>query len=687
MFIFNSEIVKKNISKCCCMGEYKIVSLLPILAIIILGTIPAVYSESSEEYYMLTLINNERQLQGLEPLTMNSSLSSAARLHSQDMVNRNFFNHVNPDGQTPSDRARNAGYSFMALAENICGNPSIDAGHSSLMGSPTHRVNILNSSYKEVGIGIVDGGPYGKMITQLFGTQFGNSVTTPSSTSPQETQGKPDLNIERIDFSGQAEPLKQVSMKIILINSGNKNAGNFIFAVFEGPPEKGNQLGKVNISSLYAGQKITANFSWTPSAEGSYTLYFVTDYKNDINEENENNNVATYNLSVINPNSHTPSQDTSNAKTQQTTNKPDLYISKSDISYNQIVYEGTSSLISFRIRNIGKSTAFGVPVKIYVNGDLKSSSTINQLQPSSYNDLTLFLTFTNPGENYIEIRLDPDISIDEISRSNNDINFNIKVVPRESNSVTPHNNKLTSHDIDLLIYPYYITIEERDNESFLIKAKIKNKSDFSANDFSVTFYQKDSNSSNNIFIEKIYISLGPEEIVEENVTFIPIMGSGEIIVIIDEENSINEINKNNNLATKIFSKNDHSDNHKIQGKFIINTTPEDVNVSNSFKVTMKLRDINASNVFLYYRNEDTNNSFFILKMDGEFNNSYSIEVDPLGRTNILYYFEVDTGTDIIKSPSDSPNKLYSTNINYLKNVQEKKNPSLLDNIKKIFGVN
>ena len=669
------------------MGEYKIVSLLPILAIIILGTIPTVYSESSEEYYMLTLINNERQLQGLEPLTMNSSLSSAARLHSQDMVNRNFFNHVNPDGQTPSDRARNAGYSFIALAENICGNPSIDAGHSSLMGSPTHRVNILNSSYKEVGIGIVDGGPYGKMITQLFGTQLGNSVTTPSSTSPQETQGKPDLNIERIDFSGQAEPLKQVSMKIILINSGNKNAGNFIFAVFEGPPEKGNQLGKVNISSLYAGQKITANFSWTPPAEGSYALYFVTDYKNDINEENENNNVATYNLSVINPNSHTPSQDTSNAKTQQTSNKPDIYISKSDISYNQIVYEGTSSLISFRIRNIGKSTAFGVPVKIYVNGDLKSSSTINQLQSSSYNDLTLFLTFTKPGENYIEIRLDPDISIDEISRSNNDINFNIKVVPRESNSVTTHNNKLLSHDIDLLIYPYYITIEEQDNESFLIKAKIKNKSDFSANDFSVTFYQKDINSSNNIFIEKIYISLGPEEIVEENVTFIPIMGSGEIIVIIDEENSIKEINKNNNLATKIFSKNDHSDNHKIQGKFIINTTPEDVNVSNSFKVTMKLRDINASNVFLYYRNEDTNNSFFILKMDGEFNNSYSIEVDPLGRTNILYYFEVDTGTDIIKSPSDSPNKLYSTNINYLKNVQEKKNPSLLDNIKKIFGVN
>ena len=667
------------------MGKCRKFPLLPIFVILIVGAIPLAYSDSSEEYYMLTLINSERQAQGLGPLSMNSALSSAARLHSQDMINRNFFNHVNPDGLTPSDRARNTGYSFIALAENICGNPSIDAGHSSLMGSPPHRANILNPSYKEVGIGIVDGGPYGKMITQIFGAQSENSVVTPTTT-PQESQEKPDLTIDEINFSGQAEPLKQISMKITLINSGKKNAGNFIFSVFEGPPEKGNQLGKVNISSLYAGQKITANFSWTPPTEGSYTLYFITDYKNDIQEENENNNLATYNLFVINPNSHTPSQDTSNAATQPTSNKPDLYISKSDISYNQLVYEGTSSLISFRIRNIGKSTAFGVPVKIYVNGELKSYSTINQLQPSSYNDLNLFLTFTKSGENNIEIRLDPDISIDEISKSNNDINFNIKVVPRESNSVATHNNKLISHDIDLLIYPYYITIEEQNNESFLIKAKIKNKSVISANDFSLTFYQKDINSSNKIFIEKIYISLGPEEIVEENVTFIPTIGNGEIIVVIDEENIIKETNKNNNLATKIFSKNDHSDIHEIDGELIINTTPEDVNVSNSFKVTMKLRDINASNAYLYYRHEATNNSFFILKMDGEFNNSYSTEVDPLGRTNILYYFEVDTGTDIIKSPSDSPNELYSTNINYLKNIQGKKNPSLLDNIKKIFGL-
>ena len=153
---------------------------------------------------------------------MNLSLASAARFHSQDMVDRNFFNHVNPDGLNPSDRARNAGYNFIALAENICGNPSIDAGHSSLMNSPTHRANILNPSFREIGIGIVDGGPYGKMITQLFGTQLEHNVVSQNITHPNESQGKPDLKISSIEVTGQYKVYKQVSMKIILTNSGKK---------------------------------------------------------------------------------------------------------------------------------------------------------------------------------------------------------------------------------------------------------------------------------------------------------------------------------------------------------------------------------------------------------------------------------------------------------------------------------
>ncbi|NPV50505.1 MAG: hypothetical protein HPY60_04825 [Candidatus Methanofastidiosum sp.] len=668
------------------MGDYRRFLLPPILAILILGAMPAIYSDSSEEYYMLNLINNERQSQGLEPLTMNSALSNAARLHSQDMINRNFFNHVNPDGLAPSDRARNAGYNFIALAENICGNPSIDAGHSSLMGSPSHRTNILNSAYKEVGIGIVDGGPYGKMITQLFGTQAGNLVT-PSNTQSQDSQGKPDLTIKSIDYSGQTESLKPISMKITLNNSGKKNAGKFVFAVFEGLPEKGNFLGKVNISSLYAGQSITANFNWTLPSEGSYTLYFIVDYNNEIEEENENNNIETYSLSIKSTSKQNGTEETVNNTAPPTTSgKSDLYLSNSELSYSQNVYQGTSSLVSFRIRNIGKSTAFEVPVKVYVNGNLKSSSNINQLLSSSYIDMSLYLTFTDPGEYSIEIRVDPENIIDEISKSNNYINFNIRVMKRENSSVTAQNNVKTNKDIDLLIYPYYITIEEQENEFLTVKAKIKNKSGTRVEDFSVTFYEKDNNSSNNIFIEKIYLSLDPEEIVEESIRFVPTKNNGEVIVSIDEENKINETNKNNNIASKKFYRNVNQEMLDSERSLILNTTPEDVNSSKFITISMKLEDINASNVYLYYKYDESNSSFFILKMNNEGNNSYLSEVDPSGRNKLFYYFELDTGNEIIKSPSESPNVLYSVDINYQKNIEEKSNPGFLDNIRKLFGL-
>ena len=668
------------------MGDYRRFLLPPILAILILGAMPAIYSDSSEEYYMLNLINNERQSQGLEPLTMNSALSNAARLHSQDMINRNFFNHVNPDGLAPSDRARNAGYNFISLAENICGNPSIDAGHSSLMGSPSHRTNILNSAYKEVGIGIVDGGPYGKMITQLFGTQAGNLVT-PSNTQSQDSQGKPDLTIKSIDYSGQTESLKPISMKITLNNSGKKNAGKFVFAVFEGLPEKGNFLGKVNISSLYAGQSITANFNWTLPSEGSYTLYFIVDYNNEIEEENENNNIETYSLSIKSTSKQNGTEETVNNTAPPTTSgKSDLYLSNSELSYSQNVYQGTSSLVSFRIRNIGKSTAFEVPVKVYVNGNLKSSSNINQLLSSSYIDMSLYLTFTDPGEYSIEIRVDPENIIDEISKSNNYINFNIRVMKRENSSVTAQNNVKTNKDIDLLIYPYYITIEEQENEFLTVKAKIKNKSGTRVEDFSVTFYEKDNNSSNNIFIEKIYLSLDPEEIVEESIRFVPTKNNGEVIVSIDEENKINETNKNNNIASKKFYRNVNQEMLDSERSLILNTTPEDVNSSKFITISMKLEDINASNVYLYYKYDESNSSFFILKMNNEGNNSYLSEVDPSGRNKLFYYFELDTGNEIIKSPSESPNVLYSVDINYQKNIEEKSNPGFLDNIRKLFGL-
>ena len=62
----------------------------------------------------------------------------------------------------------NQSFQELMAGENLAGAPTVERAHSGLMNSPGHRANILNPNFTHVGIGIVDGGPYGKMYTQTF---------------------------------------------------------------------------------------------------------------------------------------------------------------------------------------------------------------------------------------------------------------------------------------------------------------------------------------------------------------------------------------------------------------------------------------------------------------------------------------------------------------------------------------
>jgi len=105
-----------------------------------------------------------------QPLAMNESLLSAARAHSQDMIDRDYFDHNTPEGVTPFQRMSNAGYSFVAAAENIARSSTsgsvttqmtldlhqglfVDAG----IPGRGHRTNLLDNSYQEVGVGQITG--------------------------------------------------------------------------------------------------------------------------------------------------------------------------------------------------------------------------------------------------------------------------------------------------------------------------------------------------------------------------------------------------------------------------------------------------------------------------------------------------------------------------------------------------
>jgi uncharacterized protein YkwD len=120
------------------------------------------------ETEMLKLVNRERQAAGLKPLEPDPELTEVARKHSADMFARGYFSHVNPEGKSPFDRMQADGVRFLTAGENLALAPTLSIAHTGLMNSPGHRANILRAQFGRLGIGVMDGGRRGLMVTQNF---------------------------------------------------------------------------------------------------------------------------------------------------------------------------------------------------------------------------------------------------------------------------------------------------------------------------------------------------------------------------------------------------------------------------------------------------------------------------------------------------------------------------------------
>ena len=120
------------------------------------------------EAQMLQLVNRERQKHGLHPLQADAEMLQVARAHSQDMFAKGYFAHDNLEGKDPFDRMRAANVRFSTAGENLALAQTVEIAHANLMNSPGHRANILSPNFGRVGIGILDGGFYGLMISQEF---------------------------------------------------------------------------------------------------------------------------------------------------------------------------------------------------------------------------------------------------------------------------------------------------------------------------------------------------------------------------------------------------------------------------------------------------------------------------------------------------------------------------------------
>ena len=88
--------------------------------------------------------------------------------NAKDMMERGYFSHFSPEGNDVASRLNEAGVDYLVVGENLAYAPSVNLAHQGLMNSPGHRANILSADFGKVGIGVIDGGIYSKMFTQVF---------------------------------------------------------------------------------------------------------------------------------------------------------------------------------------------------------------------------------------------------------------------------------------------------------------------------------------------------------------------------------------------------------------------------------------------------------------------------------------------------------------------------------------
>jgi len=138
------------------------------------------YAANISPSEVIRLTNEKRSQAGLLPLSENPTLSAAAQAKGADMLNRDYWAHIAPDGTQPWKFFIDFGYKYRYAGENLArdfSNPSsaVDAW----MVSPTHKENLLSPKYKEIGIAVIEGDLAGvdtTIIVQFFGAKFVDTI-------------------------------------------------------------------------------------------------------------------------------------------------------------------------------------------------------------------------------------------------------------------------------------------------------------------------------------------------------------------------------------------------------------------------------------------------------------------------------------------------------------------------------
>lgn len=164
---------------------------------------------------IIKLTNQERESLGVNPLKENSQLNQAAYLKAQDMIKKDYFSHQGPEGESPWHWFQETGYDYQYAGENLAiGFLDSKEVYGAWKRSLSHRANLLNPNYQDIGIAVL-GGQFGEqettLVVQLFGspkikttlkeepTEF-KEVTTPET--PPMSREKEEVS-EKIAVAGK----------------------------------------------------------------------------------------------------------------------------------------------------------------------------------------------------------------------------------------------------------------------------------------------------------------------------------------------------------------------------------------------------------------------------------------------------------------------------------------------------
>lgn len=168
------------------------VALVIIVKLLVTGFLFISYPSPAElsaiiSSNMINLINKSRVEAGVEPLQENSYLAESATVKGDDMISRDYFSHDSPEGKRPWQWINRGEYDYVYAGENLAMDfISAEVVHSAFLKSPSHRKNILNPKYQNIGIAVVSGEMNGRptiLLVEFFGTQR-RDLNTLASASP-----------------------------------------------------------------------------------------------------------------------------------------------------------------------------------------------------------------------------------------------------------------------------------------------------------------------------------------------------------------------------------------------------------------------------------------------------------------------------------------------------------------------